>query len=305
MKIPTHLVTGFLGVGKTTAILHLLAHKPASERWAVLVNEFGQVGIDGATLSASGVAVREVPGGCLCCTAQMPLKVALTRLVREVKPDRLIIEPSGLGHPAGVVDVLREEGLGLAHANVICLVDPRQLRDPRVCGHELFRDQIQLADVLVANKVDLAAAADLAAFETLAHAAYPPKRLVARVEHGRLDLAWLGLAGAAPRLAHVHDPAAFEARGWTHPACACFDPAAVRALFQAWMHQPGLVRAKGVVRVGRDWRLFNLAGGVVDVQTLAYRGDTRIDVVGERGLDWAAVEAQLCAALQNRSWMPL
>jgi len=79
--ISTTLITGFLGVGKTTAIRHLLANKPAGQRWAVLVNEFGEIGIDGAVLSdESGVTVREIAGGCICCSQGPTLRVALTRL---------------------------------------------------------------------------------------------------------------------------------------------------------------------------------------------------------------------------------
>ncbi len=63
----TNLITGFLGSGKTTTIRHLLAHKPEHERWAVLVNEFGEIGIDGALLADSGAVLKEIPGGCMCC----------------------------------------------------------------------------------------------------------------------------------------------------------------------------------------------------------------------------------------------
>ena len=83
--VPTNLISGFLGVGKTTAIRHLLANKPANERWAVLVNEFGEIGIDGATLASDdGVDIREVAGGCVCCTSGPMLRVALTRLLRQI-----------------------------------------------------------------------------------------------------------------------------------------------------------------------------------------------------------------------------
>ena len=63
----TNLITGFLGSGKTTSILHLLANKDPAEKWAVLVNEFGEVGIDGALLANSGALLKEIPGGCMCC----------------------------------------------------------------------------------------------------------------------------------------------------------------------------------------------------------------------------------------------
>ena len=67
----TNLITGFLGSGKTTSILHLLANKDPAEKWAVLVNEFGEVGIDGALLSSSGAMIKEIPGGCMCCVNKM------------------------------------------------------------------------------------------------------------------------------------------------------------------------------------------------------------------------------------------
>jgi len=101
--IPANLVMGFLGAGKTTAILHLLDTKPAGETWAVLVNEFGAVGIDGTVIAGQGVFVKEVPGGCMCCAAGLPMQVAVNRLLREARPDRLLIEASGLGHPRRVL----------------------------------------------------------------------------------------------------------------------------------------------------------------------------------------------------------
>src|SRR5688500_14976207 len=105
--IPTNIITGFLGVGKTTAILHLLKHKPQHERWAVLVNEFGEVGIDGSLLTGASAAdgdifIREVPGGCMCCAAGLPMQIALNRLLSKARPHRVLIEPTGLGHPAEI-----------------------------------------------------------------------------------------------------------------------------------------------------------------------------------------------------------
>ena len=122
---------GLLRVGKTTAILDLLKRKPENEKWAVLVNEFGRVGIDGAILSSQGATVREVPGGCLCCAVGLPFQLAVNRLLAEVKPDRLLIEPTGLGHPKRVLDMLIE-GYFRTVLNVqacICMVDLRKLKN--------------------------------------------------------------------------------------------------------------------------------------------------------------------------------
>ncbi|MDH0709402.1 CobW-like GTP-binding protein [Pseudomonas sp. GD03862] len=109
-NIPTHVIAGPLGAGKTTLIRHLLAQRPANERWAVLINEFGLVGLDAALLSRDedGIAIGEVAGGCLCCVNGMPFQVGLGRLLRKSRPDRLFIEPSGLGHPLQLLAQLQQ-----------------------------------------------------------------------------------------------------------------------------------------------------------------------------------------------------
>jgi Ni2+-binding GTPase involved in maturation of urease and hydrogenase len=109
-NIPTHVIAGPLGAGKTSLIKHLLTQRPAGERWAVLINEFGQIGIDAALLTrdADGIALGEVAGGCLCCVNGAPFQIGLGRLLRKARPDRLFIEPSGLGHPAQLLRQLSE-----------------------------------------------------------------------------------------------------------------------------------------------------------------------------------------------------
>lgn len=152
----TNLITGFLGSGKTTSILHLLAQKPADEKWAVLVNEFGEVGIDGALLADSGALLKEIPGGCMCCVNGLPMQVGLNTLLRQGKPDRLLIEPTGLGHPKQILDILTaavyEPWIDLRAT--LCILDPRQLLDERAVSNDNFRDQLAAADIIVANKSD-------------------------------------------------------------------------------------------------------------------------------------------------------
>ncbi|RON59793.1 GTP-binding protein [Pseudomonas fluorescens] len=109
-NIPTHVIAGPLGAGKTSLIRQLMAQRPAGERWAVLINEFGQIGLDAALLSrdGDGIALGEVAGGCLCCVNGAPFQIGLGRLLRKARPDRLFIEPSGLGHPAQLLEQLRQ-----------------------------------------------------------------------------------------------------------------------------------------------------------------------------------------------------
>lgn len=160
--VPTNIITGFLGTGKTSTILQLLKNKPEQERWAVLVNEFGEIGIDGALFAGQfsehqGVFIREVPGGCMCCTAGLPMRVALSQLLRQAKPDRLLIEPTGLGHPKEVLQTLNDVNFAgvISIQKILTLVDARQFADERYINHETFRQQISIADVIVANKQDL------------------------------------------------------------------------------------------------------------------------------------------------------
>jgi len=161
-KVPTNIITGFLGVGKTSAILNLLKTKPENERWAVLVNEFGEIGVDGSLFQGmhteeSGVFIREVPGGCMCCAAGLPMQIALNQLLAKARPDRLLIEPTGLGHPVEVLEVLSESYYqdALSVQKVITLVDARKVSDSRYTGHDTFNQQIKIADIVVGNKQDL------------------------------------------------------------------------------------------------------------------------------------------------------
>jgi len=209
--IPVNLITGFLGVGKTTAVRHLLAMHPPDEKWAVLVNEFGEVGVDGALLAEPGVVVQEVAGGCLCCVAAPAFTTGLNRVIRQHRPDRILIEPSGLGHPAQVLDTLS----GPLYAGTlevratVCMMDARHLSSPRHREHQNFQDQIHLSDVLVANKADLYTADDSQAFENFAAQITPAKEKIACVEQGMIDTAWLDLGRGDGRRAAFPEAHAF------------------------------------------------------------------------------------------------
>ncbi|MCX7891993.1 MAG: GTP-binding protein [Burkholderiales bacterium] len=305
MRVPANLVTGFLGAGKTTAIRQLLAHRPARERWAVLVNEFGELGIDGAVLAADGgVAVREVAGGCVCCTGNVPMRVALTQLLRVARPQRLLVEPTGLGHAAGVFGALEGDGLAphLEPAAVLCVVDPRQAADPRIAASGAFRDQLALADVVVINKRDIATPAELAAARRLA-ASLSPACVVVETERSALDPVLLALPHAG-RAGTGTGHAAPE-RSWSvrFPPEAVFDRARLGTLFvglnaPGGTRVPGLLRAKGVFRVGREAVLADWAGGQSELREAPCGRDSRATFVAaaDADPDWGEVAAALDAA---------
>jgi G3E family GTPase len=338
-SVPTNLVTGFLGVGKTTAVIDLLKQKAPGSRWAVLVNEYGDVSIDGALIEGSGpegVTVKEVGGGCVCCAAAPFLPVAIHFLLLEARPERLIIETTGLGHPARLLDSLRMSYHGRLDVRAtLGIVDPADFAKPEMKENPVFVDQIQMADVLVMNKLDTAAPELVRDFQTWANGLFPPKLLIAGTTHGRLDPAWLDLAASDERLplypqehARPTPPAPLPAgrgekdnspslqgggRGvgirryltpaGAHPACGwVFDPADAfdeDKLLALLANTKEVTRLKGVFRVADEWVAVNRAGTAVSVSPTAYRRDSRLEVFAE-GLDWEAFEKRLFDCLLLR-----
>jgi G3E family GTPase len=156
-NIPTHVIAGPLGAGKTSLIRQLMAQRPAGERWAVLINEFGQIGLDAALLTtdADGIALGEVAGGCLCCVNGAPFQIGLGRLLRKAKPDRLFIEPSGLGHPAQLLKQLNEAPwLGvLAVQPCVLVLDAQALHAGKVLP-AAQQEALASAGLLLLNKAE-------------------------------------------------------------------------------------------------------------------------------------------------------
>jgi G3E family GTPase len=156
--VNTNIITGFLGVGKTSLIKQLLATKPANETWAILINEFGEIGLDAQLLNqgkqASGLVIKEVAGGCLCCAGGLPIQVAINQLLAKAKPDRLIIEPTGLGHTDKILTLLASNHYQqvIKLNTCLCLVDASKLVQSEYRSHPLFIKQLQCADMILANK---------------------------------------------------------------------------------------------------------------------------------------------------------
>lgn len=337
-NVPTNTVTGLLGVGKTTAILGLLDAKPAGERWAVLVNEFGDVPIDQAVLeerAVEGIRIREVAGGCLCCTAGVPLQVALTLLLREADPDRLLIEMSGMGHPGSVLFTLREGRLSdaLDVRATICLVDPRDVDEQDIRDSRIFQDQVHLADVLVANKTDLADESEMESFERWSAALFPPKRKIAVTRDGAIDPAWLDLdadPAKVPLFPDLHDERADDAahdhgqdepvtiapgvpwrsenEGYGRHACGwIFSPADVfdeERLLMVLAEEDDIERVKGAFRVGGESILLDWSGREIETRPTAYARDSRLEIISRRPLDWDALERALLSCIRRTEETP-
>jgi G3E family GTPase len=148
------IITGFLGVGKTTFIINLLADKPENENWAIVVNEFGKIGVDALLLQNPSVTVKQVAGGCACCDAKLTFQIALNQLLKSQKLDRIIIEPSGLAHADSLIEILKQTQYQswLTVNNTITIIDPMQFAQAKYRNHEIYIRQLNSADALYANK---------------------------------------------------------------------------------------------------------------------------------------------------------
>ncbi len=306
--IPTNIIFGFLGAGKTTAILDLLARKPDNERWAVLVNEFGEIGIDGKIFSQAGlegkvegsITVKEVPGGCLCCVAGVPFQVGLTELVRSARPDRLIIEPTGLGHPKEIIETLQNKTNQqfIALQQTITLVDPRKLQDERYLSHEHFIGQIDVADVLLANKADVCNQEDLDTFWAFAEGYTKTKSHIGVTQQGHIELKRLDKknrvdgAGVDERESnsnphsrdhnhshsHNQDP---NTQSWIFPFSQTFNYDAVIA----WATSFSSVRLKAIVKTNNGDFIINQSDDdPVSIGKVEWLKESVVEVIGVIGV---------------------
>jgi G3E family GTPase len=298
-NIPTHVIAGPLGAGKTSLIKHLLAQRPANERWAVLINEFGQIGLDAALLTrdADGIAMGEVAGGCLCCVNGAPFQIGLGRLLRKARPDRLFIEPSGLGHPAQLLRQLHEAPwLGvLAVQPCVLVLDAQAL----AAGKPLpvtQQEALGSAGLLLLNKSE-----NLDTSDRQRIVAQLPERRVYWTQQAVLPLSELpglearavaGVDNFVPPTGLAQMPAIWtdpevpiclsqdQEGGWSigwrwHPR-QTFDSARVGR----WLESLAWRRAKLVIHSTEGWISANaLDNSTLDWQPSEWRRDSRIELI--------------------------
>ena len=158
--IPISVVTGFLGAGKTSLVNRLVLARAGAERIGVVVNEAGEIGLDGELLGDAGGEVVEIADGCVCCTSQGELLDAITRLHRAAgELDRIIVETSGLADPGPVLETLTSITHVLRLDTMVAVVDALHALD-QLDHHESpeARQQVQLATHIVVSKIDVASA---------------------------------------------------------------------------------------------------------------------------------------------------
>ncbi|MCP1170709.1 cobalamin biosynthesis protein CobW [Limimaricola litoreus] len=352
-KIPATVVTGFLGAGKTTLIRHLLENA-RGKRIALVINEFGDLGVDGGILKGCGIEncrdedVVELSNGCICCTVADDFIPTMEKLLdREDKPDHIVIETSGLALPQPLIRAFNWPGIStrVTVDGVVTVVDGKAVAEGRFAHDiaaidaqraaddgldhetplsELFEDQIAAADMIVVNKTDLLGAEEAEALAARLKAEARDGVQVVRAAMGALPVEVLLGQGAAAEAdmearhevhhhhdhdddhdddhhdaAHHHGHDEFESFVVTRAEVT--DAKAFAAQVSEVIRAHDILRLKGFVAVeGKPMRLtLQAVGPRVDTHFDRPFGteprETRLVVIGEAGLDRAAIEAALAA----------
>ncbi len=349
-KIPATVVTGFLGSGKTTLIRHLLANANG-RRIALIINEFGDLGVDGDILKGCGDEtcseddIMELSNGCICCTVAEDFVPTMQKLLdRPEPPDHIVIETSGLALPQPLVRAFNwpEISTKVTVDGVVTVVDGKAVTEGRFAHNEaavdaqralddnldhetplseLFEDQIACADMIVVNKSDLLGEETSTALAGKLEAEARQGVHVVRAAHGELPVEVLlgqGIGSETDMEArheihhhhhhddddhddhhHDHDHDEFESFVVTRPEIT--DPQAFAEQVADVIRAHDILRLKGFAAVqGKPMRLTLQAVGP-RIETYFDRPlgsdprETRLVVIGQAGLDRAAIETALSA----------
>ena len=154
------IISGFLGAGKTTFIKKLLEEAISGEQVVLIENEFGEIGIDGGFLKDSGIEIREMNSGCICCSLVGDFGKSLEEVLTKFKPDRVIIEPSGVGKLSDVMKAVKDvaANLDVVLNSAVTIVDASKCRMYMKNFGEFFNNQIAYAGTIVLTRTDIAPA---------------------------------------------------------------------------------------------------------------------------------------------------
>src|SRR3989338_928184 len=152
VKTPITIITGYLGAGKTTLLRNILNN--ADQKLAVIMNEFGEINIDGKIIKGKNVNMTELQGGCVCCSLTGEFEAAIKEIIEKTKPDAIVVETTGVAEPDAVVIDIQDNLPELRLDGIITVVDSDAIIKFPAIGHT-GKMQIEMADIILLNKVDL------------------------------------------------------------------------------------------------------------------------------------------------------
>jgi G3E family GTPase len=260
LRTPITLITGPLGSGKTTLLRYILATYPA--KIAIVMNEFGEIAIDTKVIEGKNVRIAELGGGCVCCSLVGEFEAAVNEIIEKVAPEIIIVETTGLAEPEALVFNIQEALPQCRLDGVVSVIDADMLvRFPEL-GHTT-RLQIDGADILLLNKIDLVEPTQIELLETKLREINPTAAII-RNERCRIDpdlLFGIAREKKVARPAHKHQPE-FESFAFRS------DKIFSRDCFERFADSlpANVIRAKGFVRFLDSTQLFNFVAGRWDLE---------------------------------------
>ena len=179
--VKVNIISGFLGAGKTTLIKKLLQAKAEGEKVILLENEYGDVGVDGAFMKDTGIVVDELNSGCICCTLVGDFQKAVDELIVKYQPDRLIIEPSGVGKLSEIVSAVakcKQKHPEMEIAGCATVVDAGKCRMHMKNFGEFFLDQVKTADTIIFSRTQMLTPERVEKSRALIDEAHPGARVI-------------------------------------------------------------------------------------------------------------------------------
>jgi len=277
LRTPITLVTGPLGSGKTTLLRHILATHPA--KIAIVMNEFGEIAIDTKVIEGKNVRIAELGGGCVCCSLLGEFEAAVNEIIEKIAPEIIIVETTGLAEPEALVFNIQEALPQCRLDGVVSVIDADMLvRFPEL-GHTT-RLQIEGADILLLNKIDLVEPAQIGLLETKLHKINATATII-RTERCRSDPELL-FGVPKPREKKVAQPKhehQLEFESFTFRSDKTFS----RDCFERFAQDlPATVtRAKGFVRLSDDAHLFNFVAGRWELEPFE-SAETQLVFIGKK-----------------------
>ena len=254
-RTPITLITGPLGSGKTTLLRHILATHPA--KIAIVMNEFGEIAIDAKVLEGKNVRIAELGGGCVCCSLVGEFEAAVNEIIEKIAPEMIIVETTGLAEPEALVFNIQEALPQCRLDGVVSAIDADMLvRFPEL-GHTT-RLQIEGADILLLNKIDLVQATQIEPLETKLREINPIAAIV-RTERCQIDPELLFGIGREKEVARPQHRHQLDFEWFTFSSNRIFS----RDCFERFANSlpASVVRAKGFIRLTDGAQLFNFVAG--------------------------------------------
>ena len=254
-RTPITLITGPLGSGKTTLLRQILARQTG--KIAIVMNEFGEIAIDTKVIEGKNVRIAELGGGCVCCSLLGEFESAVKEIIEKIAPERIVVETTGLAEPDALAFNIQEALPQCRLDGVVSVIDADMLiRFPEL-GHTT-RLQIEGADILLLNKIDLIEPSQFESLETKLQQINSNAAIV-RTERCRIDPELLFGIGRERKIAapeHQHQPE-FESFAFTSNKIFSRDS------FESFANSlpASVVRAKGFIRFTDGTQLFNFVTG--------------------------------------------